>query len=359
MFLLLLIVGVLIAVLIAGKAWCAKMPEKRAKTMYKLKNSVCAAVLGTGLLISSVAHAAVTVFSEDFEATDASSTSALSDSGWKVFYNVYDGDSGVFLFGFGFFPAPNATASGINGFSAIVAGEGDAAQGAQQLSVFSDYQNPSHLSSDLVETFVQQNFVIDADDVDQTWVFRFDYKKGDLVSPSTSAVFVQTVDPASGFVVTNYVSYETSDAPDSWSTQSEIYLTIEPGMVGSFLQFGFVTTATDNDPSSIFYDNLEFFAAADTDGDGIPEVIDNCIGIANADQSDSNGDGFGNLCDADLNNDCIVNMLDLAIMGSVFLSNDADADLDGSGTVNFIDVAIFRAGFLLPPGPSGTPKACD
>lgn len=327
--------------------------------MYKFKNLFCVAVLGTGLLISSAVHAAVTAFSEDFEAIDASSTSALSEMGWEVFYNVYDGDTGLFLFGFGFFAAPNSAASGTNGFSSIVAGEGDAAQGAQQLSIFSDYQNPSHLNSDLVETFVQNNFVINADNTGQTWVFRFDYKKGNLVSPSTSGVFIQTVDPASSFTVTNHVFYETSDAPDSWSTQNVIFLTIDPAMVGSFLQVGFVTTATDNDPSSIIYDNLEFFAAVDTDDDGIPGIIDNCIGTANPDQRDSNGDGFGNLCDADLNNDCVVNMLDLAIMGAVFLSNDADADLDGSGAVNFIDVGFFRAGFLLPPGPSGMPNDCD
>ncbi|MEO1576160.1 MAG: M14 family zinc carboxypeptidase, partial [Pseudomonadota bacterium] len=37
--------------------------------------------------------------------------------------------------------------------------------------------------------------------------------------------------------------------------------------------------------------------ATDTDGDGVNDLVDNCTLIANADQRDSNGDGFGNACD--------------------------------------------------------------
>ena len=45
----------------------------------------------------------------------------------------------------------------------------------------------------------------------------------------------------------------------------------------------------------------------DTDDDGIPTTLDNCTLVANADQRDTNGDGYGNVCDPDLNNDGIVN----------------------------------------------------
>ena len=43
-------------------------------------------------------------------------------------------------------------------------------------------------------------------------------------------------------------------------------------------------------------------AAVDTDGDGILDDTDNCLDVANADQRDTDGDGFGNRCDTDLNN---------------------------------------------------------
>ena len=38
--------------------------------------------------------------------------------------------------------------------------------------------------------------------------------------------------------------------------------------------------------------------AVDTDGDGVPDVIDNCPDVANPDQADSNGDGVGDACSA-------------------------------------------------------------
>jgi len=41
--------------------------------------------------------------------------------------------------------------------------------------------------------------------------------------------------------------------------------------------------------------------ATDSDGDGKPDNADNCPAVANADQADSNVDGVGNACSADLN----------------------------------------------------------
>jgi hypothetical protein len=40
-------------------------------------------------------------------------------------------------------------------------------------------------------------------------------------------------------------------------------------------------------------------ATFDADGDGVPDDIDNCVAVANADQADSNGDGVGNACSSD------------------------------------------------------------
>ena len=89
----------------------------------------------------------------------------------------------------------------------------------------------------------------------------------------------------------------------------------------------------------------------DTDGDGIPDVRDNCLLVKNPLQTDTDGDGFGNACDADLNNDGIVNFADLALMKRVFFTSDPDADLNGDGVVNFSDLAILKAAFFKPPGP--------
>lgn len=57
---------------------------------------------------------------------------------------------------------------------------------------------------------------------------------------------------------------------------------------------------------------------ADTDGDGVPDLQDNCPGDANAGQSDTDGDGIGNACDA--------------VMGATFVFLDSQpGDYIGGG----------------------------
>jgi glucose/arabinose dehydrogenase len=98
-------------------------------------------------------------------------------------------------------------------------------------------------------------------------------------------------------------------------------------------------------------------ALVDTDGDGVPDQQDNCTLVPNADQRDSNGDFYGNLCDADLNGDRLVNFGDLAALRSVFFTDDPHADFNGDGRVNFADVGVLKSQFFGPPGPSGLATA--
>ena len=97
--------------------------------------------------------------------------------------------------------------------------------------------------------------------------------------------------------------------------------------------------------------------AVDSDADGVDDAADNCTLVANADQRDTNGDRYGNACDADLNDDLNVNFADLGMLKSVIFTSDPDADFDGDGAVNFVDLGVMKAGFLLPPGPSGLASA--
>ncbi|MEO1575414.1 MAG: S8 family serine peptidase [Pseudomonadota bacterium] len=101
------------------------------------------------------------------------------------------------------------------------------------------------------------------------------------------------------------------------------------------------------------------FVDPDDDGDGVSNLTDNCRFVANADQRDTNGDGLGNVCDADLNGDCIVNVVDLGILRTVFFTSDADADFNGDGVVNVVDLGAMRTLFFAPPGPGVPGNACD
>ena len=91
---------------------------------------------------------------------------------------------------------------------------------------------------------------------------------------------------------------------------------------------------------------------ADSDGDGVSDADDNCLLVSNPDQRDTDGDGFGNACDPDLNNDGVVNFADLAKMKLVFFTNNPNADLNGDGVVNFTDLARMKSLFFKAPGPS-------
>ncbi len=93
----------------------------------------------------------------------------------------------------------------------------------------------------------------------------------------------------------------------------------------------------------------------DTDGDGLKDILsDNCTLVANADQRDTDNDGYGNICDADFNGDKLVNVLDLGLFKQAFYTRgDVAEDLNGDGIVNVLDLGIFKTLYNKPPGPSG------
>ena len=173
---------------------------------------------------------------------------SLSDDGWKVGANVFGPDGTTFLYNYFAFPAPN----GGPAFSAVAVGEGGPAQGAQQLSIYNDYNNADHAAGNIIEAVVFRERTIVAGDVGTTIVFTFDAKKGNIVPPTTAAAFVKTI---AGSNTTNNIAIDTTNLPDTWDTFT-ISLPIIPDLVGQVLQIGFQSRATNYDSSGIFYDNL-------------------------------------------------------------------------------------------------------
>jgi hypothetical protein len=83
--------------------------------------------------------------------------------------------------------------------------------------------------------------------------------------------------------------------------------------------------------------------------------------VANANQRDTNGDGYGNICDPDFNGDGTVNINDfnrLKARLNIVPVVDVDTDLDGNGAVNINDFNRLKSFLGKPPGPSGLHPNC-
>jgi len=128
-----------------------------------------------------------------------------------------------------------------------------------------------------------------------------------------------------------------------------------------------VSAATSNTPTNTVLtvgDMPDVFtswtsaAAADADGDGVPNGNDNCTLLANPGQCDSDGDGYGNHCDGDLNNNTVTNAQDHVLLRAQLGQSSVapafnEADLNCNTVVNAQDAVIFRSLLGQPPGPSG------
>lgn len=221
----------------------------------------------TGLITAAVMCVAPAVgwadlapYSQDFESMILADTGALSSDGWWVYGNVYAPDWS-YIYGYGPEPAPNEPPPH---FCALVAGEGGDTQGAQQLSVFSDYENGNHAVGNWIEANVFQERTVGAADVGYTWYFEFDAKMGNLELQSTAAAFIKTLDPANSYALTNFLTADMTSIPDTWDRYS-ISVEITGDLVGQILQFGFLNLATNYEGSGIFYDNVEFTLTSSVD----------------------------------------------------------------------------------------------
>lgn len=95
----------------------------------------------------------------------------------------------------------------------------------------------------------------------------------------------------------------------------------------------------------------------DSDGDLVVDADDNCDAAINPDQRDTDGDGFGNACDADFDNDGVVGATDFNLLRGAVGSfegdegYDANCDINGDGAIDDEDVQLVKQQLGGPPGP--------
>ena len=101
---------------------------------------------------------------------------------------------------------------------------------------------------------------------------------------------------------------------------------------GGFDSLGTCAMSPDGFPDFVSTFTLQV-SATDGDGDGIPNASDNCPGVANADQLDTDNDSFGDACDADDDNDGVSDAADNCPLHA----NADQSDFDADGVGDFCD----------------------
>jgi hypothetical protein len=202
---------------------------------------------------------------QDFEAMvlgdpPQAQPTSLADDGWLVGATVFQADGVTPVYNYFAFPAPNGGAA----FSAVAGGEGGAEQGAQQLSIYSDYNNTDHGNGLIIEAVVFRERPITAADIGTTISFTFDAKRGNINDPSgssTALAFIKTLDPNAGFATTNFITEDTTNLPTTWGTFTITLDLTDPLLEGQILQIGAQNRATNYEPSGVFYDNMNLCSA--------------------------------------------------------------------------------------------------
>lgn len=161
-------------------------------------------------------------------------------------------------------------------------------------------------------------------------------------------------------------------------------LAAQSGGTGTSVTFIFEPTHTPNGVSAVtmrFMGSPSLKVHADFDGDadfdGVADLLDNCVNVSNGPytsgfvptsthkiQRDTDGDGFGNLCDGDFDGDGDTDSADQAVFNAAYPSTtasgnwNANADLTGNGAVDDTDNGLFTALLSSPPGP-GSAGSCQ
>lgn len=160
-----------------------------------------------------------------------------------------------------------------------------------------------------------------------------------VISSANSTTISGTINSSTANSVypLNIDFYANSACDPSGNGEGEVYLgSTSVAAPGSFT-FNYTPVAGKSQITSTATDangnTSEFSPCAaevmDSDGDGIPNSMDNCPQTPNPDQLDTDNDNIGNSCDADDDNDGVLDANDNCPL--TFNPDQADFDGDGIG----------------------------
>ena len=215
---------------------------------FSKKALLTALTIVSAMSYAPVGNAALASYSENFESLNAISSTALSDAGFVIYENSYN-DQGLtnLVNSAGPLPARND----YRGFALVVTGQGNSAQGNQQLSAFSNYLSRDQ-NNLYVDALTLQQQTIGADDLGSTWFFNFDAKQGDITGTSSAFAWIRAID---GGTTLGENRLDTTSLGFNWGSYA-VSLYIDPSWNGKTLQFGVKSAATAYTMSGVYYDNL-------------------------------------------------------------------------------------------------------
>ncbi|MBI9092843.1 MAG: hypothetical protein JEZ12_26805 [Desulfobacterium sp.] len=155
--------------------------------------------------------------------------------------------------------------------------------------------------------------------------------EADPVNEANGAEYRQFApDPCQNDSATGIIAFDGGISV-SWNPTNEVNCT--PGSAKDYWQDGIVASLT----------TYKINTERDGDNDGNTDCEDHSPNTFDPDNIDSDGDGYGNIIDADFNNDGIVNATDFNHWRGTYGSSNANTDLNGDGIVNATDFNKLRS----------------
>ena len=203
------------------------------------KYGFTALAVTSAMAVSSVSHAALSTYIDDFQgysaAADFTPWGGFSDGGAGGSYSFTPSTTG-----------PQITALGNDG------------AGNEYMNFFANYDNGNVHNNppdqEAISVFIQQTFDATEAAGGATWTFDFDYREADVPPGGNTEVgaFIRVFDGSF-----NLLDTDTLDTSGSSAWQNgQLSITLSPTYeLGGIIQFGFNNLVGNFDDSGMFYDN--------------------------------------------------------------------------------------------------------